>query len=144
MKRFFIVLTTLLVIYSCNKQNPHEQVNNLAGYWEINKVEFSRDSIREYRFNQVIDFFEIENMKGFRKKVRPQLDGTFTVTNDEEAVEAHIEDDQLYLLYTTPYHTWRERVITAKENELVIENEDNIIYHYQRFTPLLENYEEEQ
>lgn len=134
----------LLLILGCNNQDPEEQVPYLGGYWEIKRVEFSKDSIREYKFNEVVEFIEITNGQGFRKKVRPQLDGSYQVTQDEEKVETRIEDGQLYLYYSTLYDTWKEKVVHAGEEQLKMENENGVIYHYERFTPLLENYYEAQ
>lgn len=133
-----------LCITGCNKQDPKEQLQHLDGYWEITKVEISKDSIREYGFNELIDFFELEDGNGFRKKVKPQLDGSYQITQDAEKVEARIEEDQLYLYYSTLYDNWKEKVLLAEEKSLKLENERGIIYHYKRFTPFIEKQYETQ
>lgn len=143
MKKILLLFMLLLVFHACDKKDPAEQIKYLDGYWEIESVKISEDSIKEYKFNETIDFIEIEGREGFRKKVRPQLDGTFLVTNDEEKVEIKVEDDEILLYYTTPYDSWKEKLIEAKENELTMENERGIRYHYKRYTPILNNYEEE-
>lgn len=142
LKNYLGALLCLVAIISCNNQDPEEKIPHLEGYWEIEKVEFSRDSIRSYTFNETVDFLDLEDGTGFRKKVRPQLDGSFQVTNDAEQMEVKIEDKSLYLIYTTPYDTWKEKVLKAEENYLQLENERGIIYHYKRFEPLLNNYYE--
>ncbi len=139
---WFLVL--LLIFTACNSKDPATLVQYLDGYWEITKVERDGQIIKEYRFNENIDFFEIENMEGIRKKVKPQLDGTFLVTDDFEKVEVEIENSTLILNYTTPFDSWQEKVLDLKEDKLVVENESGIIYHYQRYSPLLiDNYEKE-
>lgn len=143
MRRILPVLILLFVFSACNQQDPEEQIKYLDGYWEIESVEISEDSIREYKFNETIDFIEIDGREGFRKKVRPQLDGTFQVTDDEEKVEVKVEDKFVFLYYSTPYDSWKEKLVEAKENELTMENERGIRYHYKRYTPLINNYEEE-
>lgn len=136
MKRFSLYILLAIIVFSCGRQDPDEQVQHLTGYWEIEKVELSRDSIREYKFNETVDFFEVTGNTGFRKKVRPQLDGTYQVTDDAEEIEIKVEDDQLYLHYSTPYDSWTEKVKKATETELTIENEQGVVYHYKRYTPL--------
>lgn len=143
MKNILPVMILLLIFSGCNKANPEEQIKYLDGYWEIERVEISEDSIREYKFNETIDFIEIEGKEGFRKKVRPQLDGTYQVTDDEEKIEIKVEEDQLYLYYSTPYDSWKEKLVNAEENSLTMENERGIRYHYKRFTPINYNDEEE-
>lgn len=145
MMKIFKILIIAILITGCNRQDPEDQIQHLEGYWEIKRVEILPDSVREYDFNQSIDFFDLTGTQGVRKKVRPMLDGTYQVTDDSENMEVLVEDDELYLQYTTPYDTWKERVIYAEENELKIENQDGLIYHYERYTPILESsYETEQ
>ncbi|CAN5212209.1 lipocalin family protein [soil metagenome] len=137
-------LVILLIFTACNSKDPATLVQYLDGYWEITKVERDGQIIKEYRFNENIDFFEIDGMQGIRKKVKPQLDGTYLVTNDFEKVEIEIEDSRLILSYTTPYDSGKEKVVEIKENTLVMEKEAGIIYHYQRYQPLIiNNYEKE-
>ncbi|MCM4159324.1 hypothetical protein FHG64_17085 [Antarcticibacterium flavum] len=140
--KFTAFLACLVILTSCNSKDPEEKIPHLEGYWEIEKVEFSKDSMRTYTFNETVDFLDLENGSGFRKKVKPQLNGSYLVTNDAEQVETIVEDNELFLLYTTPYDTWREKVLKANEDHLQIENERGIIYHYKRFKPLLNNYYE--
>ena len=142
MKKEMLLLIISLLFISCNRQNPDEQKKHLEGYWEIHQVVFPGDSIRSYRFNETVDYFRIEGDEGFRKKMRPQLDGSYQITNDAEQIELKVEEEELYLYHTTPFTTWKEKVITAEEDELKLENEQGIIYHYKRFTPLLNKYYE--
>jgi hypothetical protein len=142
MNKYIGGLILAFLITGCNNQDPAEQLDHLNGYWEIERVEFSKDSIREFKINENVDFIDIKDGTGFRKKVRPQFDGTYTVTNDEEKVVAKIEEGKLNLYYTTPFDSWKETVIMADEDKLSIKNNRGIIYHYQRFTPLLSDYEE--
>lgn len=142
LRNYLSTCLVIILITACNNQDPEEQIPHLEGYWEIEKVEFSKDSIRTYTFNETVDFLDLEDGKGFRKKVRPQLDGSFQVTNDAEKVELKVQDNSLFLFYSTPYDTWKEKVLKAEENQLKIENERGIIYHYKRFEPLLNKYDE--
>lgn len=130
---FFLTLLSI----SCSEQAPEEHLQNLNGYWEVEKVEFPNESIKEFKMSETVDFFGIENKKGIRKKVKPQYDGTYLVTEDAEKVEARIENDSLNLYYSTPYDSWKETVLRAEENELSIINNRGIIYHYKRFVPFL-------
>jgi hypothetical protein len=94
--------------------------------------------------SETVDFFGIKNKKGIRKKVKPQYDGTYLVTEDAEKVEARIEKDSLNLYYSTPYDTWKETVLRAEEDKLSIINNRGIIYHYKRFVPLLSALDEKE
>ena len=144
MKNFILIILLSTLLASCNQQTPKEKLINLNGYWEIEKVEFSRDSIKEFRMSENVDYFEIKDGTGFRKKVRPQYDGTYIVTEDAEKIEAKIENDSLNLYYSTPFDSWKETVLKAGEDKMSIRNKRGLIYHYKRFKSLLSELDEEE
>ena len=143
MKKLLLLILSMLIL-ACSRQKPEEQRKHLDGYWEIHQVEFPGDSLRSYKFNETVDYFSVEGKTGFRKKVRPQLDGSYQITNDAEQLELKVEEEELYIYYTTPFTSYKEKVIKAENDELKLENEQGIIYHYKRYTPLLNDlYEKE-
>ncbi len=133
-----IILYSLIgiVLLSCNNQDPKEQVKYIEGYWEIDKVELPGDSVREYSINETIDYFEITDSTGFRKKLQPQFDGSYKTSDDAEELKIKIENDSLRLYYKTPFDEWKETLLKADEEKMSILNKDGIIYHYKKFTPL--------
>lgn len=132
MYRFLLFITLILFFISCRKNNPKDQIQYLNGYWEIKKVILSDGSKKEYKFNQSIDFFKIKDSTGIRKKVQPKLDGSFTANNDYEFFTLKIEDDSLRLYYKTTLSTWKETIISAKENYIAVKNEAGNVYFYER------------
>ncbi|MFD1095492.1 lipocalin family protein [Salegentibacter chungangensis] len=131
-----LILFSLILLTSCSQRDPEKQLNFISGYWEIESVEVSEDSVKEYKVNPVVDYIEIKDSKGFRKKVKPRLDGTYTTSESTEEIEARIEDDSLRLYYTTPYDSWKETVISAGKDEMSIINRDGMIYRYKKFSPI--------
>jgi len=129
---FFLVLLTTL---SCSEQNPAEQINQLAGYWEIIKVEMPDGSIREFGISRTIDYITINEDGGVRLKVDPKLDGSFITSGKAEEFKLKIEGDRLRMYYQTPYDSWVETVISTKDSLLVVKNQDDKIYTYKVFKP---------
>lgn len=142
MRKNILCLFVILAGLSCRRQAPQDKLEHINGYWEIDRVEFSRDSIKEFRISETIDYIEIKDGKGFRTKVRPRFDGSFEMSGDADRLEAITEGAELYLLYSTPFDTWKETVLQADENSVSIRNERDIIYHYKRYEPLLSNPDE--
>ena len=139
---FFLLFS--LILLSCNKQDPKEQIQFIEGYWEIDKVEVSPDSTITYSINDNIDYFEVKGNSGQRTKLRPQLDGSFKTTNSAEKIDLKIEEDSLRIYYKTPYDNWKETVLEASEENLVIKNAQNKIYYYKKYSPInIETNEEE-
>lgn len=127
----FLVISILLL--SCNNQNPEEKLAHLNGYWEISKVEMPDGTVKEYTISTLVDYIEIKDSIGFRKKVAPKLDGGFIVNDDAEKITVKIENNKLNLYYSTQFDSWKETVLDANELQLVVLNRDNKEYTYKKF-----------
>lgn len=144
MKKAFYLLLVAIVLTSCTNTDPNQQLQNLTGYWTIEKVEVENDSVVEYSLSQYIDYIEIKDSVGFRKKLQPKIDGGYIkASNDSEKITAKIEDDVLNLYYSTAFDEWQETVLVATEDELVIKNRDDKKYYYKKYEPLISTNEEE-
>ena len=133
-KSIFLFLT-IAALYSCAKQDPSEQIKHLSGYWTIEKVQLKDGIEKNFSISSTIDFIEVKGNEGVRKKVQPRLDGTFLTSNKAETFELKIENDSLRLYYTTPFDSWKETVLRAKDSSLVVLNRDGKTYFYKKFAP---------
>lgn len=131
MKRI-LLLIVLLSVLSCKQNISEADISNLNGYWEIEKVELPDGDKKEYKVNETIDFFKIEVNKGFRKKVMPQLDGTYLTNDIQEDVVVVVKDGNASLQYKTTYASWNEEIIELTKDKLVVKNQQEIEYYYKR------------
>jgi hypothetical protein len=133
MKKTFSILFLSFLFISCQQKIKPEDISKINGYWEIQKVVFDRGKDKEYGINETYDYFQIgKTNKGFRKKVMPQLDGTFMVNNTYENVTVRFDDDKVYIDYATPYSKWSEELIAVSKEELVLKNAEKKEYHYKK------------
>jgi hypothetical protein len=127
-------LFLFLALVSCKQDIELADLKKLNGYWEITYVDLAEGGKKEYKVNESVDFFELKNLKGFRKKVYPQLDGKYLVTNNSQSIEV-VNGDKVILKCTTPYSKWSEEIIEIRDSVLVIKNDSKMVYHYKRLTP---------
>jgi len=125
----FLVFGALL---SCKQSFVEADLQHLNGYWEIEKVILPDGDKKEYKVNETIDFFKIENKKGFRKKGMPQIDGTYLTNNIQETVKVELIDGTVSIYYRTSYAQWKEEIIELSKDKLVIKNQQDLEYHYKR------------
>ncbi|WP_452223158.1 hypothetical protein [Lacinutrix chionoecetis] len=131
----FLLLFALLT--SCSK-NPETFIEHVDGYWEIESVTLANGAKKEYTVNLTVDFISVDDdLKGFRKKMSPKLDGTFEASNNAEALQLKIENDSLNLYYNTAYAKWKETVLFANTQQLKIINQNNDVYLYKRYNPII-------
>ena len=82
----------------------------------------------------LLDFFKIDTNKGFRKKVTPQLDGTYLTNDHQEEVVIIFENGEAIIQYKTKYASWNENIIELTKDKLVLKNQQDLEYHYKRPT----------
>ncbi len=134
-KIFLTVLPALFLMISCNKTISESDLKDLNGYWEIEKAEMPDGEIKEYKINTIVDYFEIENNKGFRQKAMPQVNGEYLTNEVQESVELVEVDGKIMMKYHTDFADWQEQLITISKDELVVQNEHDIKYYYKRPIP---------
>jgi hypothetical protein len=137
MKNTFGILFLSFLFISCQQRIQREDISKINGYWEIDKVVFDQGKDKEYGINESYDYFQMDkNNNGFRKKVVPQLDGTFVVNNSQESVKVRFEDNKAFIDYATPYAKWSEELVAISNEELVLKNAEKKEYHYKKAVPI--------
>ena len=137
MKKKVLVLLVSFLFISCQQKIKTEDIVKINGYWEIEKVVFEDGQDKNYTVNESYDYFEIgKNNSGFRKKVMPQLDGSFIVNDTQENVKIRFESDKVFLDYVTTYAKWSEELIEITEDKMVFVNSDKKEYYYKKATPI--------
>lgn len=136
MNKIGIFVVSALFFISCSRKVDAADIDKMNGYWEIEKVVFSNGKVKEYKNNEMYDYFKIKNFLGFRKKVTPAIDGTFLVNLDAEKVSIKEGKDKYIIHYATFYSQWDEEIVSISADELVLKNENEIEYHYKRAQPL--------
>ncbi|WP_313805080.1 hypothetical protein [Flavobacterium sp.] len=132
MKRIALVLLLAILSVGCKKEINEQELTKLNGYWEIEKAELPDGSHKDYTINPTVDFFQIKDKKGFRKKVMPQLDGKYLMNDLSETVEITSDNGTTFLSYKTPYAKWKEELVALSDDKMVVKNEQDIEYYYKR------------
>ena len=79
-----------------------------------------------------MDFYEVIEKIGVRKKVQPQLGNKFLVSDDLNKFKVILKHKNYYLSFQTIWDEWQEKIIELNEKKLVLEHQ-NKRYHYKRF-----------
>lgn len=132
MKKCIFYLLVCLGAISCQKPISATDVAKINGYWEIEKVVFPDGNKKEYTSSSVYDYIEIKDDKGFRKKVTPQLDGTFLVDDSSEQLSLTQKDGIYTLHYLTAYAKWDEELVSVSDEQFITRNNSKKEYYYKR------------
>ena len=121
---------------ACEPRLQQEDLNHLNGYWEIEKVIFPDGSVKEYSVSTTIDYIEYNDLSGFRKKVQPNLSGTFTTSDDAEFFRIAVKKDTFIMMYTNEFSQWEEVIRSVDNEEMVLVSQEGVAYFYKRFQPI--------
>ncbi|SMC84501.1 hypothetical protein [Cellulophaga tyrosinoxydans] len=135
MKKSILVIFTI-ILTACNSKVTEEQLSFLNGYWEIEKVILPDGQKKEYKVNETIDFIEVKDLKGFRKKVNPTFEGTYITSDDAELFTIIQRDDEFLMQYKTDISEWTETLKTVTKDNFSVTGEDNFTYFYKRYVPI--------
>ena len=129
LKSIYLVIFLSLFINCEKKQEISSE--KLNGYWEIQKV-IKDGEEKDYGFNPVIEYFEIKNNKGIRKKVYPKLDGKYQTDILADSVRIISKNKKYYLEIKN--NTWKtqETIIILNDSVLQYTTENNIEFKYKR------------
>ena len=131
-----ILLPLFIILNGCSG-NPEQFIAHIEGYWEIHRVEQNNILLKEYDSNFSIDYFKIDpDGTGFRKKVTPNLKGTFNVSEHSTPFKYKLEHDSLNIYYNDDGIVFKETIKRATETELVITNAEGFKYTYKPFNKI--------
>tara|TARA_B100000575_G_scaffold171881_1_gene137688 strand:- start:1828 stop:2205 length:378 start_codon:yes stop_codon:yes gene_type:complete len=118
-----------------NSCNESRDIKYLSGYWEISSVSVSGKELKNYPFSGTIDYFILdEKNNGYRKKVKPRLDGNFDITMHEIQFKINKQKNDIYLVYGKG-ENFKEKLVKLDSMKLILRNSDGLIYKYKRFYP---------
>lgn len=132
MKKIGILAFLALFSVGCKQTIVPADIAKMNGYWEIERVDLPDADHKEYRMNETFDYFEIKNNVGFRKKVMPQLNGTFLVNDAFENVKVLFKEDQVMVEFKTKFATMTEELIEISDKIMILKNNQDVEYQYKK------------
>lgn len=131
---FYLCILVVFLFFSCSKEKEKSlDIQDINGYWEIVQAQNPYGKNVIYNINTQVDYFEIKDSLGFRKKLKPDLNGNYTTSKAVERFTWKNENDTLRLKYKTPMDTWEVDVLRLNDSLMLIKNKDDFLYTYKRF-----------
>ena len=131
-------LTLLFFFTLCGcSPDPAQYIDFVEGYWVIEQVKKDGKIIKTFKINTGIDYFKINaDRTGFRKKLKPNFQGTFETSEDVLSFKLKLENNTLLLEYKDNDTTYSEEIVSASATALVLANIEGFVYTYKPYEPL--------
>ena len=127
-----IILFLLILCLGCENKITPSDLDLLNGYWSIDYITHKNETFYPKGATKLLDFYEVNDREGIRKKTQPQLNNKFLVTKDLNNFKIKFINKNCYLSFQTVWDQWEEKVIKLNQNKLVLEHQEKR-YHYKRF-----------
>lgn len=131
MHKFFFISLLILCLGCKNKITPNK-LDLLNGYWSIDYITHNNETFYPKGASKLLDFYEVNNREGVRKKIQPQLDDKFLVTDDLNNFKIIFKDENCYLNFRTVWDQWQEKIVVLSKKKLILEHQEKR-YHYKKF-----------
>lgn len=133
--RFFI-LSFVFLCLSCGSPVNTDDLELLNGYWEIEAVRTEDGQTRSYPASTTIDFLEVRESEGYRKKVQPKFDGSFSTSDDAINFRIIQRGEAVFLLYRSGDDHWEEELTTLEKDRFSLRGPGGVTYQYKRYEPI--------
>ena len=119
------------IFFGCKDEITPADLNELNGYWNIDFITHKNETFYPKGATKLVDFYVIKDQNGFRKKVQPQFDNKFLVTEDLNNFKIFFEGTDCFKKFETLWDQWEEKIIVLSNDKLILEHQNNR-YHYSR------------
>lgn len=138
MRKYF-AFCVILFLTSCSTKVSVTDFKFLNGHWKISSVKMPDGQEKNFQDNGIVDYFVFKDFKGSRQKLVQQPDATFLANPLKENFLIKENNNQFDIFYQTNQSSWSERVISITQENLVLQNEQQIIYTYRKIEPIKNN-----
>lgn len=133
MRNVFIII--FFLCFGCSSRVNQESISLLEGYWVIEQALAPNGESRPYLGVVEVDYFQLSNQKGIRKKITPTFGNQLSSTNDELAFTINFTKTKTYISYSKGGHDWQEEIITLTNERLELKDSRGVVFRYKRYLP---------
>jgi len=132
MKKICCIIIICLQIIYCNNYEIVD-IKKIEGAWEIYSISAKDEVFYPKGKSPLIDYYTFDSdSTGIKKKLKPNLNKTFSSSSDEIIFKIKVTNDVVYLNYISKTNSWKDRILKLTNKDLIISN-DKFEYHYKRF-----------
>ena len=131
MKYFTPIIFFILI--SCTDKVTQQDLQQLNGYWDIDKVESVDKKTTKYGANSTIDFYFVNDQnEGYRKKTTLDFSGTYKTNNIKDKIVIEAKNGAFIIKTTTSLDNWEDIIVSLTKEKLVLKNEKGVLFYYNK------------
>lgn len=124
-----------LLLISCTANVKPADLDQLNGYWRIDKAVSPSGEEKQYKSTVDVDFFELDDQNGIRKKLKPLFNKQFNSSNDFVPFSIAFLENKCIITYNKQNQSWQEEVTTLTADKLKLKDARGVVFHYVKYQP---------
>ena len=124
-----------LLLISCTPDVKLADLDRLNGYWRIDKAVSPSGEEKQYKSTVDVDFFELNDQKGIRKKLKPLFNKQFNSSNDFVPFHIAFQEKKCIITYNKQNQSWQEEITTLTADKLKLKDARGVVFHYVKYQP---------
>ena len=124
-----------LLLISCTPDVKPADLDRLNGYWRIDKAVSPSGEEKQYKSTVDVDFFELKDQKGIRKKLKPLFNNQFNSSNDFVPFRIGFLEKKCIITYNKQNQSCQEEITTLTADKLKLKDARGVVFHYFKYQP---------
>ena len=119
-----------MLLMSCSSGVKQQDLPNLEGYWRISKAVSPSGEVRTFTATVDVDFFQLDEKKGLRKKLKPLLGNQYSSSNNYVPFTINCANKNCIISYSKKGVRWEEEIMRLDAEELRLKDARGVVFHY--------------
>ena len=124
-----------LLLISCNTNIKYSDLDQLNGYWRIDKAVSPSGEEKQFKSTVDVDFFKLDTLHGIRKKLKPLFNKQFNSSNDFVPFSIVFLENKCIITYSKQKESWQEEITALTAYKLRLKDARGVVFYYTKYQP---------
>ena len=124
-----------LLLIGCTTNVKPSDLDQLNGYWRIDKAVSPSGEEKQFKSSVDVDFFKLDALQGIRKKLKPSFNKQFNGSNDFVPFNIAFLENKCIITYSKQKESWQEEITALTANKLRLKDVRGVVFYYTKYQP---------
>ncbi len=124
-----------LLLMGCVSNVKPSGLDQLNGYWRIDKAVSPSGEEKLFKATVDVDFFKLDEQNGIRKKLKPFFNKQFNGSNDFVPFNIAFLENKCIITYNKQKESWQEEITALTADKLRLKDARGVVFYYTKYQP---------
>jgi hypothetical protein len=124
-----------LLLIGCTTNVKPSDLDQLNGYWRIDKAVSPSGEEKQFKSSVDVDFFKLDALHGIRKKLKSSFNKQFKGSNDFVPFNIAFQENKCIITYSKQKESWQEEITALTADKLRLKDARGVVFYYTKYQP---------